>query len=76
MIRAQLHAVITQCCIHEMYLKGKDRQPAVDLAKTFERRKCNHREPIPGDDCITSVIGEFEYNSLTDIFSHEIFQVK
>ncbi|KAG6850823.1 hypothetical protein H0H93_008126 [Arthromyces matolae] len=32
-------------------------QPSVDLAKTFERRKCNHREPIPGDDCLMSVVG-------------------
>jgi U3 small nucleolar RNA-associated protein 23 len=32
-------------------------QPAVDLAKTFERRKCNHREPITGDECIFSVTG-------------------
>lgn len=50
-------SVITQCCIHELYLQGKTEQPAVDLAKTFERRKCNHREAIPGDDCLTAVIG-------------------
>lgn len=49
--------VITQCCIHELYLQGKSQQPAVDLAKTFERRKCNHREAIPGDDCLSSVVG-------------------
>ena len=51
--------MITQCCIHELYLQGKLQQPAVDLAKTFERRKCNHREPIPGDECLVSVIGIF-----------------
>ncbi|KAI0274699.1 Fcf1-domain-containing protein [Gloeopeniophorella convolvens] len=50
--------MITQCCIHELYLQGKSQQPAVDLAKTFERRKCNHKEPIPGDECIASVVGE------------------
>jgi len=50
--------VITQCCIHELYLQGKEQQPAVDLAKTFERRKCNHREAIPGDDCLASVVGD------------------
>ena len=37
---------------------GKSEQPAVDLAKTFERRKCNHREAIPGNDCVTDVVGE------------------
>jgi U3 small nucleolar RNA-associated protein 23 len=52
--------VVTQCCIHELYLQGKSSQPAVDLAKTFERRKCNHREAIPGDECLTSVVGKFD----------------
>jgi U3 small nucleolar RNA-associated protein 23 len=56
--------VITQCCIHELYLQGKSLQPAVDLAKSFERRKCNHREPIPGDDCVASVVGVFFQCSL------------
>ena len=50
--------VITQCCIHELYLQGREMQPAVDLAKSFERRKCNHREVIPGDQCIESVVGK------------------
>ncbi|KAJ7071304.1 Fcf1-domain-containing protein [Mycena amicta] len=50
--------MITQCCIHELYLQGKTQQAAVDLAKSFERRKCNHREPIPGDECIASVVGD------------------
>ncbi|KAF9036406.1 hypothetical protein BDZ89DRAFT_1061717, partial [Hymenopellis radicata] len=51
-------SVITQCCIHELYLQGKTHQGSVDLAKMFERRKCNHREPIPGDECLKSVVGE------------------
>jgi len=50
--------MITQCCIHELYLQGKSQQSAVDLAKTFERRKCNHREVIPGEDCLASVVGD------------------
>ncbi|KAF7339717.1 rRNA-processing protein utp23 [Mycena sanguinolenta] len=57
-LQGDMKPMITQCCIHELYLLGKTQQPAVDLAKTFERRKCNHREPIPGDDCLTSVVGE------------------
>jgi U3 small nucleolar RNA-associated protein 23 len=51
--------VITQCCIHELYLQGKAHQPAVDLAKSFERRKCNHKEAIAGNECIASVVGGF-----------------
>ncbi|KAJ7275333.1 Fcf1-domain-containing protein [Mycena haematopus] len=57
-LQGDMKPMITQCCIHELYLLGKTQQPAVDLAKTFERRKCNHREPIPGDDCLVSVVGE------------------
>ncbi|KAJ7462680.1 Fcf1-domain-containing protein [Mycena galericulata] len=57
-LQGDVKPMITQCCIHELYLLGKTQQPAVDLAKTFERRKCNHREPIPGDDCLTTVVGE------------------
>ncbi|RDB28919.1 rRNA-processing protein utp23 [Hypsizygus marmoreus] len=56
-LQGETKPMITQCCIHELYLQGKLRQSAVDLAKTFERRKCNHREAIPGDECITSVVG-------------------
>ncbi|KAJ7655108.1 Fcf1-domain-containing protein [Mycena polygramma] len=57
-LQGDIKPMITQCCIHELYLLGRAQQPAVDLAKTFERRKCNHREPIPGDDCLVSVVGE------------------
>ena len=51
-------AVITQCCIDSLYKMGKDHQPVVDIAKTFERRKCNHREAIDSDECLKDVIGE------------------
>ncbi|KAI0079585.1 hypothetical protein K474DRAFT_1591843 [Panus rudis PR-1116 ss-1] len=57
-LQGDVKPMITQCCIHELYLQGKAQQPAVDLAKTFERRKCNHREAIPGDECLTSVVGD------------------
>ncbi|KAA1468665.1 Fcf1-domain-containing protein [Dentipellis sp. KUC8613] len=57
-LQGTVKPMITQCCIHELYLQGKAQQPAVDLAKTFERRKCNHKEAIAGDDCLSSVIGD------------------
>lgn len=40
-------------------MQGQSQQTAVDLAKTFERRKCNHREPILGDECLTDVVGTY-----------------
>ncbi|KIM85441.1 hypothetical protein PILCRDRAFT_817463 [Piloderma croceum F 1598] len=57
-LQGTVKPMITQCCIHELYLQGKLQQPAVDLAKIFERRKCNHREAISGDECLASVIGD------------------
>ncbi|KAF9056347.1 Fcf1-domain-containing protein [Panaeolus papilionaceus] len=57
-LQAEVKPMITQCCIHELYLQGREQQAAVDLAKTFERRRCNHREAIAGDECLTSVIGD------------------
>ncbi|EIN13520.1 PIN domain-like protein [Punctularia strigosozonata HHB-11173 SS5] len=57
-LQGTVKLMITQCCIHELYLQGKSQQPAVDLAKSFERRKCNHREAIPGDECLASVVGD------------------
>ncbi|KZT06891.1 uncharacterized protein LAESUDRAFT_652645 [Laetiporus sulphureus 93-53] len=57
-LQGSVKLMITQCCIQELYLQAKEQQPAVDLAKTFERRKCNHRVAIPGDECIASLVGE------------------
>jgi rRNA-processing protein FCF1 len=53
--------VITQCCITELYALGPTGQHVVDMAKNFERRKCNHREAIPGDECLTSVVGKYTF---------------
>ncbi len=57
--RRSRSSVITQCSIQELYDQEKDHKPAVELAKTFERRRCNHRQPIPGDECLSSVVGEY-----------------
>ncbi|KLO06479.1 PIN domain-like protein [Schizopora paradoxa] len=57
-LQGNVKPMITQCCIEELYLQGSALQPAVDLAKSFERRKCNHREAIQGDECLLNVVGE------------------
>ena len=49
---------MTQCCIEALYQLGRSHQPSVDLAKTFERRRCNHREAIAPDECVKDVIGQ------------------
>ncbi|KAI1797803.1 PIN domain-like protein [Ganoderma leucocontextum] len=57
-LQGTVKPLITQCSVQELYDQEKDHKPAVELAKTFERRRCNHRQPIPGDECLASVVGE------------------
>lgn len=54
--------IITQCCMTELYKLGEPGQPVVDMAKAFERNRCNHREAIPADECISSIIGKKNKN--------------
>ncbi|KAG8958869.1 hypothetical protein FRC00_002224 [Tulasnella sp. 408] len=54
--------IITQCCISELYKLGQPGQPVVDMAKTFERNRCNHREAIPAEECISSIVGKKNKN--------------
>ncbi|KAG8702536.1 hypothetical protein FRC08_003433 [Ceratobasidium sp. 394] len=42
----------------ELYKLGPSAQPIVDMAKGFERRRCNHREAIENEPCVESVVGE------------------
>lgn len=51
-------AVITQCCMESLYKLGRDQQRTTDLAKSFERRKCNHRTALEPDACLKDMIGE------------------
>lgn len=48
--------MITQCCMQELY-KTKN-QNLIDIAKTFERRRCNHppKDPLPPHECIKSIV--------------------
>lgn len=55
--------VITQCEIRHLY--NKKGEPgiyeAIELAKTFERRRCGHHpdqhpEPLPASECMLSVV--------------------
>lgn len=42
-----------------LYAGGPEAQQAVDLAKTFERRKCNHWQMKDTDDeCISGIVGD------------------
>lgn len=50
--------MITQCCIKALYDAGPSAQAATDMAKTFERRKCNHLDkPKAEDECMRVMAG-------------------
>lgn len=49
--------MITQCCVEALYKLGPEYQKQVNTAKTFERRRCNHREALDPDECLKDVIG-------------------
>lgn len=55
-IQAETKPMITQCCMQALYLTNN--QPAIELAKTFERRRCNHniKDPKTPVDCIRSIV--------------------
>lgn len=55
--------MITQCSIRHLYLLSPSEHPhkdvAINLAKTFERRRCNHHElpdPLSEKECMESVV--------------------
>ncbi|WVF67823.1 hypothetical protein IAT40_002584 [Kwoniella sp. CBS 6097] len=56
-VQGECKPMITQCCMEALYKLGKEVQRTTDLAKTFERRKCNHREALEPDECLKDVIG-------------------
>lgn len=55
-IQAETKPMITQCCMQALY--ATDNQQAIDLAKRFERRRCNHppKDPKPPAECIESIV--------------------
>ncbi|WWC98372.1 hypothetical protein V866_005263 [Kwoniella sp. B9012] len=57
-VQGECKPMITQCCMEALYALGKDHQQTTNLAKTFERRRCNHRTAIDGNECLKDVIGQ------------------
>ncbi|WPK25584.1 hypothetical protein PUMCH_002904 [Australozyma saopauloensis] len=55
-IQAECKPMITQCCMQALYLT--ENQEAIDLAKSFERRRCNHniKEPKTPVECVQSIV--------------------
>lgn len=52
-------AVITQCSIRHLYTAVPQSPSQIELAKSFERRRCNHHtldEPLSTLECISAVL--------------------
>ncbi|KAF8604599.1 hypothetical protein BDV93DRAFT_537684 [Ceratobasidium sp. AG-I] len=56
-LQGECKIMITQCSMVELYKLGPSAQHVVDLAKQFERRRCNHREAIENEPCVEGVVG-------------------
>ncbi|KAF8245968.1 hypothetical protein K440DRAFT_603089 [Wilcoxina mikolae CBS 423.85] len=61
-LRGKVKPLITQCSIRHLYALSAAENPSkerfIDIAKSFERRKCNHHEleePLPEKECFESV---------------------
>ncbi|BGP42075.1 hypothetical protein JCM10449v2_006077 [Rhodotorula kratochvilovae] len=54
--------MITQCCMQALYDRGAEAQDVIDIAKGFERRKCNHLKARPEDECLTAMAGDANKN--------------
>ncbi|QPG75514.1 hypothetical protein FOA43_002869 [Brettanomyces nanus] len=52
-IQMETKCFITQCCINHLYETAN--QPAIDIAKTMEKRRCHHDETLSSYDCIKSI---------------------
>ncbi|EWC44910.1 hypothetical protein DRE_00969 [Drechslerella stenobrocha 248] len=56
-LQGKVKPMITQCCIRHLY--ATDNQPLIALAKTLERRRCNHSisdDALPSHECLLSVV--------------------
>ncbi|CCC69847.1 hypothetical protein NCAS_0D02660 [Naumovozyma castellii] len=55
-LQAEVKVMITQCCMQALY-EAND-QNAIELARRFERRRCNHnpKDPKTPIECIESVV--------------------
>lgn len=54
-VQGEVKPMITQCCIRSLY--DAKNEEAIALAKTFERRRCNHSQKDPKKplDCIADI---------------------
>ncbi|KAI0463600.1 hypothetical protein LJB42_002602 [Komagataella kurtzmanii] len=55
-VQSEVKPMITQCCMQALYMSHDE--GAIEMAKRFERRRCNHnyKEPKTPSECIEDVV--------------------
>ncbi|KAH3670646.1 hypothetical protein OGAPHI_001161 [Ogataea philodendri] len=53
-VQTEVKLMITQCCINHLYETRN--QPAIEIAKQMEKRRCNHKETLSSKECISSIV--------------------
>ncbi|ODV85514.1 hypothetical protein CANARDRAFT_28305 [[Candida] arabinofermentans NRRL YB-2248] len=53
-IQMESKMMITQCCINHLY--ETKNQPAIEIAKRMEKRRCGHKDTLSSRDCIKSIV--------------------
>lgn len=73
-IQSEIKPMITQCCMQSLYKTNN--QTAIDIGKSFERRRCNHppSDPLAPKDCIKSIIAPD--NKHRYVLASQIFELR
>lgn len=73
-IQSEIKPMITQCCMQSLYKTNN--QVAIDIGKSFERRRCNHppSDPLAPKDCIKSIIAPD--NKHRYVLASQIFELR
>ncbi|KAJ2656001.1 hypothetical protein IWW48_005242 [Coemansia sp. RSA 1200] len=62
-LQGKVKPLITFCSIRDVREEGEHRSKAIAVSKGFEKRRCPHKDPIPGSQCISEILGdENKYN--------------
>ncbi|KAJ2698782.1 hypothetical protein FB645_005538 [Coemansia sp. IMI 203386] len=56
-LQGQVKFYITYCGICDVRKEGEFMAQAIAVSKTFEKRRCMHKEPVSGTQCIDELMG-------------------
>lgn len=75
-VQGETKPMITQCCMQALY--KSDNQPAISVAKEFERRRCNHppASPLSPGECIESIVNIEGENKHRYIVATQDYQLR